>query len=294
MTIDNGQRVDDGSTTTIGAQGATAAPARPARRRSTNNRARNIGLPIVVFLVLVGLFYVAAVYYDKAKGLPFLVPYPHLILKAAFAEPLFQTQLVTALGSTVLVALVGLAISIVIGMIWAILMVQAKWVESALFPYAVVLQCIPILALVPLIGSLFGYEFKSRVIITVLFCLFPMIANTLFGLQSIDKGQRELFELQGAGRFTTLTKLRFPAALPSIFIGLRNAAGLSVIGAVVADQFFQRGQGGLGVLISVENQRLNGAEMYAAIFTASILGVLVFVAFNLLRRVAVGKWFDAQ
>jgi NitT/TauT family transport system permease protein len=262
------------------------------RRRTPGTRARNIGLPVVVFFVLVGLFYLAAFYYDKVKQLPFLVPYPHLILKAAFDEPAFQTQLVQALGNTLLVALVGLVIAVVIGMVWAIIMVQAKWLESALFPYAVVLLCIPILALVPLIGSLFGYEFKSRVIVTVLFCLFPMIASTLFGLQSIDKGQRELFQLQGAGRLTMLVKLRFPAALPSIFVGLRNAAGLAVIGAVVADQFFQRGNGGLGVLISVENQRLNGAEMYAAIFTASLLGVLVFVLFNILRRLAIGKWFD--
>jgi len=281
---------DTAGTTTTG-QGA-AGVSQPRRRRYGNSRAMNIGLPIVVFFILVGLFYLAAFYYDKVKQLPFLVPYPHLILKAAFDEPIFQTQLLQALGSTLEVAVVGLVIAVVIGMIWAIIMAQAKWLESALFPYAVVLLCIPILALVPLIGSLFGYEFKSRVIVTVLFCLFPMIASTLFGLQSIDKGQRELFQLQGAGRFTLLMKLRFPAALPSIFVGLRNAAGLAVIGAVVADQFFQRGNGGLGVLISVENQRLNGPEMYAAIFTASILGVLVFVLFNILRRLAIGKWYD--
>lgn len=280
---------DTAGTTTTG-QGTAGISQR--RRRSSNSRAMNIGLPVVVFFVLVGLFYLAAFYYDKVKQLPFLVPYPHLILKAAFDEPAFQTQLVQAVGNTLLVAVVGLVIAVVIGMFWAIIMAQAKWLESALFPYAVVLLCIPILALVPLIGSLFGYEFKSRVIVTVLFCLFPMIASTLFGLQSIDKGQRELFQLQGAGRLTLLMKLRFPAALPSIFVGLRNAAGLAVIGAVVADQFFQRGNGGLGVLISVENQRLNGAEMYAAIFTASILGVLVFVLFNVLRRLAIGKWYD--
>jgi len=270
-----------------------SAPVRSRRRvAASTSRSVTYVLPIAVFGVLIGLFYVAALYYDKVKELPFLVPYPHLIVKAIVAEPAFDTQLWSALGQTVLVAVVGLAIAIVIGVVWAVVMVQARWVESALFPYAVVLQCIPILALVPLIGSLFGYEYPSRVIVTVLFCLFPMVANTLFGLQSVDKGQRELFELQGAGRLTTLTKLRFPAALPSLFVGLRNAAGLSVIGAVVADQFFQRGRGGLGVLISVMNQRLNGAEMYAAIVVASILGVLVFVLFGLLARLAIGKWFD--
>ncbi|KQO84063.1 nitrate ABC transporter permease [Frigoribacterium sp. Leaf263] len=267
-------------------------PRRTASPRAT--RIRNIVLPIAVFFVLIGVGYAIAAYYDQVRGLPFLVPYPHLVVQALLFDGDFRPDLLEALGNTTLIAVIGLAIAIVIGMAWAVLMVQASWIESALFPYAVVLQCIPILALVPLIGSLFGYEMPSRIIVTVMFALFPMVSNTLFGLQSVDKGQRELFQLQGASRLTLLTKLRFPAALPSIFIGLRNSAGLSVIGAIVADQFFQRGDGGLGVLISVMNQRLNGAEMFAAIVVASVLGVVVFVAFGWLRRLAIGRWYSAN
>ncbi|ROS59280.1 NitT/TauT family transport system permease protein [Frigoribacterium sp. PhB160] len=269
---------------------------RPVRRALSPRaaRTRNVVLPIVVFVALIGLGYLIALYYDRVRGLPFLVPYPHLVVDRIFLDADFRPDLLEALGNTALIAVIGLAIAIVLGVAWAVLMVQAKWIESALFPYAVVLQCIPILALVPLIGSLFGYEMPSRIIVTVMFALFPMVANTLFGLQSIDRGQRELFQLQGASRLTLLVKLRFPAALPSIFIGLRNSAGLSVIGAIVADQFFQRGRGGLGVLISVMNQRLNGAEMFAAIVVASALGVLVFVAFGWLRRLAIGRWYDAN
>jgi NitT/TauT family transport system permease protein len=122
--------------------------------------------------------------------------------------------------------------------------------------------------------------------------IFPMVSNTLFGLQSADRGQRELFQLQGAGRWTRLTKLQFPAALPSIFVGLRTAAGLSVIGAIVGDQFFQRGTPGLGVLIQVSTSRLNGPGTFAAIITASLLGVAVFLLFGLLGKLAVGKWYD--
>ncbi len=278
----------------IGSSLARTAPRAAATTRSARSRAslRTVVPPAIVFVVLVGLFYLASLYYDKVKGLPFLVPYPHLILKALFAEPLFTPQLLTALGNTALASVTGLAIAIVIGVVWAVLMVQARWVESSLFPYAVILQCIPILALVPLIGSLFGYDFPSRVIVTVLIALFPMVSNTLFGLQSVDRGQMELFQLQGAGRLTTLVKLRFPAALPAIFIGLRTAAGLSVIGAIVGDQFFQRGPGGLGVLIQVESQRVNGAEMFAAILVASAFGVAVFLFFGFLARFAIGKWFD--
>ncbi|HAM25787.1 MAG TPA: ABC transporter permease [Microbacteriaceae bacterium] len=248
--------------------------------------------PVVVFLALVGVWYLVANYYDKVQGLPFLVPYPHLVLKAAFADPLFSPQLVQDLGNSTQVALTGLVVAIVIGVVWAILMSQAKWIERSLYPYAVILQCIPILALVPLIGALFGYEFLSRVIVTVMISIFPMVSNTLFGLQSVDRAQRELFTLQGAGRWTTLTKLQLPAALPSIFVGLRTAAGLSVIGAIVGDQFFQRGTPGLGVLIQVSTSRLNGAGTYAAILTASLLGVAVFLLFGLLGRLAVGRWYD--
>ena len=98
-------------------------------------------------------------------------------------------------GCSTKVALVGLAISIVLGMLFAILMSQAKWIERSLFPYAVVLQTIPILALVPLIGFWFGFNFRSRVIVCVLIALFPIITNTLFGLLSADQGQHDLFTL---------------------------------------------------------------------------------------------------
>ena len=143
-------------------------------------------------------------------------------------------------------------------MAWAVVMSQAAWIERSLFPYAVVLQCIPILALVPLIGILFGYNFQARVIVTILIALFPMVSMTLFGLQSVAKQQRELFQLQGVSRATLLRKLQFPAALPSIFVGLRTSAGLAVVGAVVGDQFFQRGNPGLGVLIQVYASRAPG------------------------------------
>jgi NitT/TauT family transport system permease protein len=161
-----------------------------------------------------------------------------------------------------------------------------------MYPYAVVLQCIPILALVPLIGALFGYDFLSRAIVTVMIALFPMVSNTLFGLQASDKAQRELFQLQGAGRLTRLVKLQIPGALPSIFVGLRTSAGLAVVGAIVGDQFFQRGNPGLGVLIQVTASRLQGPELYATIIIASLLGVVVFLLFGLIGRLAVGRWYD--
>jgi NitT/TauT family transport system permease protein len=278
---------------------------RPASRRGTDSLRRESRVsrfyaprstqwwpPILVFVILVGVAYLIAFYYDKVVQLPYLIPYPHLVLKEFYGDPFFTPQLYADLANTTQVALTGLACAIIIGVGWATLMSLAKWVERSLYPYAVILQCIPLLALVPLIGSLFGYEFLSRVIVATVIAIFPMVSNTLFGLQSIDQSQRELFELQGAGRITTLRKLRFPAAMPSIFLGLRNAAGLSVVGAIVGDLFFQRGTPGLGVLIQVATARLNGPGTFAAIIIASLLGIAVFLFFGWLARVVVGKWYN--
>ena len=118
-----------------------------------------------------------------------------------------------------------------------------------MFPYMVMLQAIPILAIVPLIAFWFGTGQTSRVIVCVIISLFPIIVNTLFGLQSADRGMHDLFTLQHANRWTRLRKLMFPAALPAIFAGLRISAGLSVIGAIVGDFFFGQGEAGIGQLL---------------------------------------------
>ncbi|OII04020.1 ABC transporter permease [Curtobacterium sp. MCBA15_008] len=280
---------------------ADARATRAAARRSAPRVRRSVTWwqPVVVFALLVTVWYAVAYYYDHVRELAFLVPYPHLVLKAIVAPTgmngaptTFGSDLWAALGRTTVVSLTGLGFAIVIGVVWAMAMAQAKWLENSLYPYAVVLQCVPILALVPLIGALFGYEFVSRVIVTVMIALFPMVSNTLFGLQSADRAQRELFQLQRSSRLAQLVKLQVPAALPSIFVGLRTSAGLSVIGAIVGDQFFQRGNPGLGVLIQVTASRLMGPELYATIIIASLYGVAVFLVFGLVGRLAVGRWHD--
>lgn len=246
---------------------------------------------LLVLGLLIGLWYLWASV-ESHKGLGFLVPYPHQVWTLGFEDGQSRSEIATALWNTVQVTFVGLGIAIVIGVAWAMVMAQARWAEQSLFPYAVVLQCLPILALTPLIGALAGYGFESRVIVTTMIAVFPMVSNTLFGLQSVDRGQRELFQLAGAGRLTLLRKLQIPAAMPSIFVGLRTSAGLSVIGAIVGDQFFQRGNGGLGVLIQVDQSRILGPQMWATMITASALGVVIFLLFGLLGRLAVGRWHE--
>jgi NitT/TauT family transport system permease protein len=262
------------------------------RRALTRRRRMTWWQPAVVFVLLIGLWYLVALYYDKVLQLSFVIPYPHLVLKEFYGDPYFTPQLWNDLLNTAEVAVVGLVFAIIVGIGWATLMSLAKWVERSLFPYAVVLQCVPILALVPLIATLFGYGFNSRVLVAAMLALFPMVSNTLFGLLAADRAQLELFKLQKASTLTTLIKLRFPAAMPSIFLGLRNAAGLSVIGAIVGDQFFQRGTPGLGALIQITTSRTNGVGTFATIIIASLFGILVFLFFGWLARRAVGKWYD--
>jgi len=243
----------------------------------------------VLALVIGGWYFVALVVLEPDRR--FLLPPPHVVL-GVFGDENARVDIWVALLNTAAVAITGLAIAIAIGVVWAIGMSQARWVERSLFPYAVILQSIPILAVVPLIGFWFGYDFAARTIVCVLIALFPMVSNTLFGLQSVDRSHRDLFLLQGASRWTILTKLEFPTALPAIFAGMRISAGLSVVGAIVGDFFFQRGTPGIGSLIAKYGSRLQSPELFASVIVSALFGVVIFVFFGWLGRRAVGRWYD--
>jgi NitT/TauT family transport system permease protein len=274
----------------------TVAPAGPGtaplvRRRRGRTRLANAVLPTAVFLALIGVWY-AITYLVLDPSRRFLMPAPHVIVTDALLDGPTMQKISEALGRTITVTFTGLAIAIVLGMLWAIAMSQSKPVERSLFPYAVALQCVPILALVPLIGFWFGYGFPSRVIVCVMISLFPVVSNTLFGLQSVDRSMHELFSLHGAGRVTRLVKLQLPAAMPAIFAGFRISAGLSVVGAIVGDLFFKQGEPGLGIVLDNFRARLQGPELFLTIIIAAALGFAVFLLFGWLAKLAVGRWYD--
>ena len=176
----------------------------------------------------------------------------------------------------------------------ATIMVTASWLEASLYPYAVLLQVIPILAIVPLLGLLFGFDFRSRVIVAIIICLFPIITNTLFGLKSADSEMHDLFSLQEASRATRFWKLQLPAALPAMFTGFRIAAGASIIGSIVGDFFFRQGEPGLGILLDRYRAQLRTPELYGAIFYSALLGIAFFWAFGWLARRTTGRWATTQ
>lgn len=247
--------------------------------------------PLGVFVLVIGAWYAINAALDPTKR--FLLPRPDQVITEGLFGPTSDWQkIVVSVGLTTQVAITGLVIAAIIGIGWAVTMSLAGWVERSTYPYAVILQCIPILAITPLIGFWFGFEFPARVIVTVMISLFPLVSNTLFGLQSVDRSQHELFRLQKASRGTVLTKLMFPAALPSIFVGLRTSAGLAVVGAIVGDIFFQRGTPGIGAQIQIYTRLLQSPQLIAAILASALLGVLMFFIFGLLSRLAVGKWYD--
>ncbi|SDZ31457.1 ABC transporter permease [Herbiconiux ginsengi] len=246
--------------------------------------------PLLVLLIAIAIAYLVS-YLVLEPSRQFLLPPPHQVI-AVFFDPATLSDIAVGLSRTALVAALGLAAAIIIGMAWAIAMSQARWVEDSLFPYAVILQCIPILALVPLIGFWFGYDLPARIVVCVMISLFPIVSNTLFGLRSTDPGQRDLFLLEKSSRWGRLWRLELPAAMPAVFAGLRIAAGLTIVGAIVGDFFFSRGTPGLGSLISTYQSRLQSPQLFAAIIAASLFGVLVFFAFGWLGRRVVGHWYD--
>jgi NitT/TauT family transport system permease protein len=233
--------------------------------------------PVGIAGLAIGVWYFIS-YQVIDPGRRFLLPPPQDVIDKGFGNSRVLHDILRGLRETTKVSLEGLAIAIVGGLLIAMLMVQARWIERMLFPYAVVLQTIPILAIAPLIGIWWGFGLKSRVIICVLISLFPIITNVLFGLRSVEPGQHDLFDLHGAGRLTRLRKLQLPAAIPAVFTGFRIAAGLSVIGAIVGEFFFQQGDSqGLGGLIILYQNRQETERLITAILFACALGLVLFV-----------------
>lgn len=248
--------------------------------------------PLIVFLVVIAAWYVVS-YFVLEPSKSFLLPMPHEVIIEGFAAEKTRADILAATWETAKVAIIGLVIAFVIGSVTAVLMSQAKWIERSLYPYAVFLQTVPILALVPVIGFWFGFELPSRVVVCVIIALFPLIINPLKGLLDADRGLHDLLTLSGASRWTRLRKLQIRSAMPQVFIGLQTAAGLSVVGAVVGDFFFGRGAIGLGLLLSRYSSRLQSAEMLATVLAACALGLIAFWLFGALGRRIVGRWSDA-
>ena len=268
------------------------AVARPAHGRRGRAVAQIVA-PMLVFALVIGVWlFISYVLLEPRRR--FLMPPPQEVIGVGLLDPRNAAEILAALWSTTQVALVGLAVAIAIGTVVAVAMIQARWIEWSIYPWAVVLQTIPILAIVPLIGFWFQFGFSSRVLVCVLISLFPIVTNTLFGLKSSDQAHHDLFTLHRASRLQRLLKLQLPGALPAILAGWRIAAGASVVGAIVGDFFFRQGDPGIGRLIDDYRARLQSDQLFAAVALSSLLGLVVFWAFGLLGKLLVGSWHESQ
>lgn len=273
--------------------GGSAAPrSRSASSDSDTSLLLRFGPPLVVLAIVLCAWYAYGASLNERERNATLA-YPHHVITDFFGGGPTGDQPGELLGATLLsatVALGGLAISVILGVLFAVLMSQAKWIERSFYPYAILMQTVPILALVPLIGMNIGFGRWSRTVVVVIISLFPIITNTLFGLKSAEKGLHEIFTLHDASRWTRLTKLQLPASLPAMFTGFQISAGLSVVGSIVGGFFFGRGPKGLGNRILLYSNRLRPAELIAAIILSALLGVVFFQFFGWLGRRLTRNW----
>jgi NitT/TauT family transport system permease protein len=222
----------------------------------------------------------------------YLVPAPTVIADALVAD---MSGLIRALMATMRVTLLALFFSVVLGSITAFIFIQSPIIERSLFPYAIIMQVTPIVAIAPLIIILVKNTQIALVVCATVIAIFPIISNTTIGLRTIDQGHQNLFRINNASRLQTLIQLRIPSALPYFFAGLRIASGLALIGAVVAE--FVAGTGGRSAGLAFEilqaGHQLEIPKMFAALFMITLAGLALFGAVSGISTLALGAWHDS-
>jgi NitT/TauT family transport system permease protein len=222
----------------------------------------------------------------------YLVPAPSEIVRTFLAS---APDLLRSLLVTLRVTLIALALSVSIGTAIAFLFVQSPIIERSFFPYAIILQVTPIVAIAPLIIILVKNTQGALIICATIIAIFPIISNTTVGLRSVDAGHQDLFAINRASRVQNLVYLRIPGALPYFFAGLRISSGLALIGAVVAE--FVAGTGGRGAGLAYEillaGYQLDIPRMFAALFLITLAGIALFSVVVGISKLALGSWHDS-
>jgi NitT/TauT family transport system permease protein len=257
---------------------------RPARQAN----ALGVLLPVLVLAVILALWEMAV----RLNGIPpYVLPGPVLVLQTLIAD---WGVLWSALLTTLTTTLEGFVAAAVGGIALALLFNQSRWLEVALFPYAVVLQVTPVIAIAPLL-LIYLPQQTAVVVCAWIVGFFPVLANTALGLKSVDRNLAGLFQLYGASRWQRLRRLELPSALPFILGGLRIAGGLSLIGAVVAEiAAGSAGAGsGLAYRIAESGYRLNIPRMFAALLLLSVAGIVIYGLLALVSHLVLRRWHDS-
>jgi NitT/TauT family transport system permease protein len=260
----------------------------PRTSREHRDRVLRIALPIIVLALGIAIWE-ALVRIENIP--PYVLPSPGLILQTLVSDwaLLFQSLVVTLMTT-----IEGFLLAAIGGMGLAVLFNQSRLVEYSLYPYAVILQVTPIVAIAPLL-LIYLPQPLAVLACAWIVAFFPVLANTTLGLNSVDRNLADLFALYGASRGEVLWNLKLPAALPYILGGLRIAGGLSLIGAVVAEiAAGSAGAGsGLAYRIAESGYRLNIPRMFAALLLLSVAGIVIFYLLSLINYLALRRWHES-
>ena len=244
--------------------------------------------PIVVLAVSIGLWSLVV----RINNIqPYVLPGPEAVFKTLIDDwPVLFSSLLVTLWTT----LEGFVAAAVGGIALALLFNQSKWLEYSLFPYAVILQVTPVIAIAPLL-LIYLPQQTAVIVCAWIVGFFPVLSNTTLGLNSVDRNLAGLFQLYGASRLQTLRYLKLPAALPFILGGLRIAGGLSLIGAVVAEiAAGSAGAGsGLAYRIAESGYRLNIPRMFAALLLLSAAGIVIYGLLALVSHLILRRWHES-
>jgi NitT/TauT family transport system permease protein len=258
------------------------------RAEGTALRLIRIVLPVVVLAAGAALWELVV----RVNEIPaYVLPGPHAVFKTLVQDwPVLSQSLLTTLVTT----LEGFVAAGIGGIVLAVLFNQSKWLEYSLFPYAVILQVTPVIAIAPLL-LIYLPQQTAVIVCAWIVAFFPVLSNATLGLNSVDRNLAGLFQLYGASRLQTLRYLKLPTALPSILAGLRIAGGLSLIGAVVAEiAAGSAGAGsGLAYRIAESGYRLNIPRMFAALLLLSVAGVVIYGLLALASYLMLRRWHES-
>ncbi|BBM83606.1 ABC transporter permease [Candidatus Uabimicrobium amorphum] len=253
---------------------------------NNNNNYITVLAPLVVFVLFVIIWHTCVVIFSLP---PYLVPSPYRVF-GVFREN--YAVLLSATFLTAMAAIGGLLLSVVLGTSIALLFSQSKIIRQSLYPYAIFLQTVPIVAIAPLIVVWFGNGFTSVIVVAFIISLFPIITNGTMGLMAVKPQWIDLFVINNASSWQILFKLRFPNAVPYLLTGAKISSGLSVIGAIVGEFFAGYGARyhGLGYLITFTSGQMKTDYLFSAVFMSTILGLVFFGTLSLISNYILRKW----
>ena len=244
-------------------------------------------------LVLIGLLAAWHFAVLLLKIPAYILPGPLAVAKAVVHR---FSDLAQSLWLTTEAAAVGLACSVIAGVAIALIFAQWRWLRQLFFPYTILLQTVPIVAIAPLIIMWAGSGVSSVAIITFIICLPPVIANTTQGLISVDRNLIDLFLMHKATRAQVLFKLRLPHALPNLFVGVRISAGIAVVGSIIGELFASSsrvGVAGLGYSITYAYAQLEIDYLFALVAAATVLGFAFFFLVIFLEWWFLHNWHES-